>query len=316
MKITTHKNNIFIKITKTEEAISLQDFLKTQFPVPKTLLHEFRTEKKVVVNEQQPNWTSLLTIGDTLKINITRDEQITPTPSPMEIEVLYEDDHLLIVNKPSGVDTHPGSIDSTNTLSNGVAYYFQQKGIRSKVRHMHRLDKETSGAILFAKHALSGALLDKALEERKIKRTYIALVEGAMNKLTGRINQPIGKDRHHASRRRVSPNGQKAVTNFKVIKKLVGCTLVQLTLETGRTHQIRVHMSHIGHPLVGDNLYGAKNKLSHSGQALHAWKLDVPHPFNDEVVSVTATISNDFSPSKDLTLQVQKIVENVKCEGN
>ena len=310
MKITTHKNHIYIKITHTSETISLQNFLKNNFPIPKTLLHELRTEKKVVVNEQQPNWTSLLIVGDTIKVNLTKQEKITPTPSPMKLDILFEDEHLLIVNKPVGIETHPSSVDATDSLSNGVAYYFQQNGIQSKVRHIHRLDKETSGAILFAKHALSGAILDKALEERKVKRTYISLVEGSLNKLSGKINQPIGKDRHHATRRRVSPNGQKAVTNFKVIKRLpnANCTLVQFTLETGRTHQIRVHMSHIGHPLVGDHLYGAKNELSHSGQALHAWKLDVPHPFYEGVISVTAPISEAFSPNKELNKMVRKIV--------
>ncbi|MDX5474434.1 MAG: RluA family pseudouridine synthase [Bacillaceae bacterium] len=312
MKITSHKNHIYIKITHAFETISLQQFLKDTFPIPKTLLHELRTEKNVVVNEHHPNWTSLLTVGDTIKIDLTKQEKITPTPSPMKLEILFEDEHLLIVNKPVGIETHPGSVDTTNSLSNGVAYYFQQNGIHSKVRHIHRLDKETSGAILFAKHALSGAILDKALEERKIKRTYIALVEGSLNKLSGKINQPIGKDRHHATRRRVSPNGQKAVTNFKVIKKIpnANCTLVQLTLETGRTHQIRVHMSHIGHPLVGDHLYGAKNELSHSGQALHAWKLDVPHPFNEEVITVTAPISEVFSRKKELNEMVEKMISS------
>ena len=319
MKITSHKNQIYIKVTLDSETISLQHFLKDTFPIPKTLLHELRTEKKVVVNEQQPNWTSLLALGDTIKVDLTKQEKITPAPSPMKLDILFEDEHLLIVNKPVGIETHPGSVDTTNSLSNGVAYYFQQNGIHSKVRHIHRLDKETSGAILFAKHALSGAILDKALEERKIKRTYIALVEGSLHKLSGKINQPIGKDRHHATRRRVSPKGQKAVTNFKVIKKLpnANCTLVQLTLETGKTHQIRVHMSHIGHPLVGDQLYGAKTELSHSGQALHAWKLDVPHPFFEEKISVTASISQEFSTDKELNKKVQEIISSItKKEGN
>lgn len=277
--------------------MNLQDFLKADMLVPKKLLHEMRMSKKVTVNDDHPLWTKPLQSGDRITLPIFP-ERVEPQATAMPVDVLAEDEHLLIVNKKAGVDTHPSSETDHLSLSNGVAYYFQQTNIQAKVRHTHRLDKDTSGCILFAKHAMSGAILDKLLAERKIKRTYLALVEGIMKTKQGTIEKSIGKDRHHAQRRRISPSGQRAVTHFKVIKEFSSenLTLVELHLDTGRTHQIRVHLSSIGHPLFGDTLYGAKNKYHR--HSLHAWKLAVPHPFNDSTITAEAPLPKDFGPAK------------------
>ncbi|MGM0837857.1 MAG: RluA family pseudouridine synthase [Bacillota bacterium] len=288
-----------------KNAPSLQDYLKDIVGVPKGLLHELRMSKKVLVNGEIPNWTHLLQTGDTIILPVFP-EVVSPDPNIMDISVLYEDEHLLIVNKAANMETHPSSETDQESLSNGVAHYFVENGIQAIVRHIHRLDKDTSGAILFAKHSLSGAILDRELAARKIKRTYVALVEGVLSSSVGTIDKAIGKDRHHASRRRISPSGQKAVTHFKVLKNFEKekLTLVQLTLDTGRTHQIRVHMSSFGHPLFGDNLYGAKSK--HSRHSLHAWKLTVPHPFQSGSITVEAPIPIDFAPVT-LTDEWQKL---------
>ncbi|MCA1321440.1 RluA family pseudouridine synthase [Bacillus tianshenii] len=281
---------------RMENATSLQDYLKEIVGVPKGLLHELRMSKKVLVNGAIPNWTHTVQTGDMIILPVIS-EAVSPDPSIMDISVLYEDEHMLIVDKAADIETHPSSETDHKSLSNGVAHYFLENGIKAKVRHIHRLDKDTSGAILFAKHSLSGSILDRELAERKIKRTYLALVEGLMSNSSGTIDKAIGKDRHHASRRRISPSGQKAVTHYKVLKKFEKekLSLVQLTLDTGRTHQIRVHMSSLGHPLFGDILYGAKGK--HSRHSLHAWKLTVPHPFKDGSVTVEAPIPTDFAPA-------------------
>ncbi|MGD6834187.1 RluA family pseudouridine synthase [Sutcliffiella halmapala] len=278
-----------------ENAHSLQEYLKDIVGVPKGLLHELRMSKKVLVNGEIPNWTHALQTGDTIILPVFS-EEVSPAPNIMDISVLYEDEHLLIVNKVADMETHPSSETDQQSLSNGVAHYFVENGIQSKVRHIHRLDKDTSGAILFAKHSLSGAILDRELAARSIKRTYVALVEGVLSSSSGTIDKAIGKDRHHASRRRISPSGQKAVTHYKVLKVFTKekLTLVQLTIDTGRTHQIRVHMSSLGHPLFGDTLYGAKSK--HSRHSLHAWKLTVPYPFQSGSTTVEAPIPTDFSP--------------------
>ena len=276
--------------------LPLQNYLKDVIGIPKGYLHELRMSKQVLVNGETPNWTKPLKEGDQVFVPILP-EEITPTATEMEINIIYETHHLLVINKETGMDTHPSSDKDTRSLSNGVAHYFKNNGISSKVRHVHRLDQDTSGAILFAKHAISGAILDRMLEERKVKRTYLALVEGIMSVSKGILDKPIGKDRHHASRRRVSPSGQKAITHFTVVKTFQKeqLTLVELRLDTGRTHQIRVHMSSIGHPIYGDKLYGSKYK--HHRHSLHAWKLTVPHPFQEESITVHAPVPTGFGPS-------------------
>ncbi|KMJ58035.1 pseudouridine synthase [Bacillus sp. LL01] len=290
-------NNQKLRFTVSKNAsLPLQGYLKEMIGIPKGLLHELRMSKQVTVNEEIPNWTTPLLEGDRISIPVLP-EEVSPPATDMNIEVVYENEHLMVVNKNAGLETHPSSEKDFHSLSNGVSQYFKQKNIQAKVRHVHRLDKDTSGAILFAKHAISGAILDRLLEERKVKRTYLALVEGILNTSKGTVDKAIGKDRHHASRRRISPNGQKAVTHYKVIKTFPKdrLSLVELTLDTGRTHQIRVHMSSLGHPLYGDKLYGATNK--HHRHSLHAWKLSVPHPFTGESVTVHAPLRDGFGPS-------------------
>jgi len=289
-------NQMLSFFVTNNKSLPLQSYLKDVIGVPKGHLHELRMSKQVVVNGEIPNWTKPLNEGDQVLVPILP-EEISPIPTDMDIEIIYETEHLLVVNKEARMDTHPSSNQDFRSLSNGVAHYFKNNGIFSKVRHVHRLDQDTSGAILFAKHAISGAILDRLLEERKVKRTYLALVEGIISMSNGTLDKPIGKDRHHASRRRVSPNGQKAITHFNVVKSFTKeqLTLVELTLDTGRTHQIRVHMSSIGHPIYGDKLYGSKNK--HHRHSLHAWKLTVPHPFKEESVTVHAPVPTSFGPS-------------------
>lgn len=290
-------NNHTLTFTITKDNnLPLQSYLKDVLGIPKGLLHELRMSKQVMVNGKVPNWTIPLQEGEELSVPILA-EKLSPPASDLKIEVVFENEHFLVVNKEAGMDTHPSSEKDLHSLSNGVAYHLKVNGIHSKVRHIHRLDKDTSGAILFAKHAIAGAILDRMLEERKVKRTYLALVEGIMDKTTGTIDKAIGKDRHHASRRRISPNGQRSVTHYKVLKTFPKdrLTLVELTLDTGRTHQIRVHMSNMGHPLYGDKLYGATGK--HHRHSLHAWKLVVPHPFTGENITVHAPLPDGFGPS-------------------
>ncbi|MBP1940498.1 23S rRNA pseudouridine1911/1915/1917 synthase [Bacillus luteolus] len=268
--------------------LSIEQLLREKWQTPKTLLHQFRMNKSVKLNGETTPWSSTLHIEDKLQVHLFTEEEFGFEPEYMDIEVLYEDDHLLIVNKPAKIDTHPNEPGQLGTLANGVAYYFQAKGIFTKVRHIHRLDKDTTGAVLFAKHKLAGAMLDRMLEAREIKRTYLALAQGRIKQAKGKIDAPIGRDRHHPTRRRVSPNGQTAISHYKVLDYYSknDLSLVELELQTGRTHQIRVHMSHIGHPLFGDVLYGGRDEIDR--QALHAAKIRLKHPITDESIEVRA----------------------------
>lgn len=291
-----------ICIPKDWEKYTLERLFKDYWKAPKKLVHELRMEKNVLINGQEANWTSHFHLGDTLSIPFFIPEPPTVHPTSMEIDILFEDDHFLIANKPAGMDTHPNTEKDHFSLLNGVAFHLQSKGELHYIKHIHRLDRDTTGAVIFAKHRMCGAILDRLLEERKIKRTYVALVEGKMKTSLGSISKPIGRDRHHPTRRRVSSTGQSAITHYKVhaydAKK--NTTLISCQLDTGRTHQIRVHLSSIGHPLLGDTLYGSHIKQKR--QALHALKVEFSHPFTEENIVCRAPFLDHPSIFPDMDL--------------
>ncbi|EOW9526864.1 RluA family pseudouridine synthase [Bacillus cytotoxicus] len=285
----TNKKGEWCEITVPSKwnGISIEFLLKEIWCVPKKILHQLRMEKSVIINKDQKRWSELLKEGDKLQVHMFIPEEYGVIPEFGELDVVFEDDHVLIVNKPEQMDTHPSEKNGTGTLANLIAFHFQMQGLETKVRHIHRLDKDTTGGVVFAKHRLAGAIMDQLLMERNIKRTYMALVEGKMKKRKGTIDAAIGRDRHHATRRRVSPKGDHAVTHYKVEEyfKKQDTTLVTVQLETGRTHQIRVHMSYSGHPLLGDILYGG-NVTYMSRQALHAMQIAFLHPIIREEIMV------------------------------
>jgi 23S rRNA pseudouridine1911/1915/1917 synthase len=271
------------------DGITLDDLFRKVWESPKKLTYQFRIENKVLVNGNKPNWNRPLVLGNKIMVLLFEDYFGEIPASYHEVPILYEDDHLIVFNKPAFMSTHPNNIEvEKDTLLNAALYYLQSKGEFCNLRHIHRLDRDTTGAILFAKHALAGAVLDRMLEQRKIKRTYIAIVNGFLPSKKGTIHESIGRDRHHATKRRVSSSGQDAITHFQVIRvdKEAKHTYVRCWLDTGRTHQIRVHFSHIGHPLAGDILYGGGTLFER--QALHAAKLEFSHPITGERISCHA----------------------------
>jgi 23S rRNA pseudouridine1911/1915/1917 synthase len=285
----------FVTVPASWNGKTIEQILKEEWQVPKKLLHQFRMEKAVLYNEEAVRWTETVKEGNTLQIKLFPEEAYGVKEEDISVRVVYEDDHVLIADKPYGMDTHPSEKGGKGTLANAIAFHLQKEGIYTKVRHIHRLDKDTTGGVVFAKHALAGAIMDRLLTERKIKRTYWALVEGQLKNKQGKIDAPIGRDRHHATRRRVSPKGEKAVTYYKVTRYFPkrNITLVELELETGRTHQIRVHMSHLGHPLVGDKLYGGRTALL-KRQALHAAHIRLLHPITHEKIETGIPLPLDL----------------------
>ncbi|CAM4127643.1 RluA family pseudouridine synthase [Paenibacillus alkaliterrae] len=209
-------------------------------------------------------------------------------PANMEAPVvLFEDDFCVVFHKPAGMAVHESKPGQTGTLDEEAARHMLKQGDPLTIRHIHRLDDDTSGPVLYAKNDLAQWKLDEAMRCKEIDRHYIAVVHGLLLKPAATINLPIGKDRHHRARRRVSENGEQAVTHYEVLEAGSEKTIVSVKLETGRTHQIRVHMSHIGHPLVGDGLYGGDTRiLPH--QALHGERLFFTHPWTQTVIEVFA----------------------------
>ncbi|MUT64515.1 RluA family pseudouridine synthase [Paenibacillus sp. NEAU-GSW1] len=201
--------------------------------------------------------------------------------------VLYEDDFCAVFHKPAGMAVHESRPGEGGTLDDAAARYMQMKDDPLPMRHIHRLDDDTSGPVLYSKNDLAQLLLDDAMREKRIDRRYIAVVHGRLAKQSGTVNAPIGKDRHHPSRRRVAPGGDTAVTHYERVEIIGNASIVRLRLETGRTHQIRVHMSHLGYPLIGDALYGGDPRLL-GHQALHGEKLVFTHPWTSQLIEANA----------------------------
>lgn len=243
-------------------------------PVPRRLGAQWLKEGGVLVK------------GRRLLIRMFPEEPPGVEPEWHDLEILYEDDFCLVVHKPAGMPVHPHSEGQKGTLAHAVASHFEQTGQRCRIRHIHRLDADTTGPVLYAKNEYAHQLLDEAMRNKLIRRTYLAVVEGVIRAPQGRIDAPIGRDRHVTGKMRVSPTGKPARTRFEVVGRAQDHTLIRAELETGRTHQIRVHFSHLGHPLAGDRLYGGSTRLI-GRQALHGERLVFVHPFTKEQVTVT-----------------------------
>lgn len=244
--------------------------------------------------------------GNRVSLKLFPNEPLHDMPDWVHLEVLYEDDFCLVVHKFAGVRVHgDGSKEGTGKadLSDAVAFYYESTGQQCKVRHIHRLDEDTTGPVLYAKYEWAQLILDEDMRDKLIGRSYIAIVQGRMKDNKGTIDAPIGRDRHHSTRRRVSPTGERAVTHYEVVEYLNKATLVRLRLETGKTHQIRVHLSHLGFPIWGDDLYGGRNS-GISRQALHGEILSFDHPMTGEQIEVYDLWPSDF---QELLSTLQKI---------
>jgi 23S rRNA pseudouridine1911/1915/1917 synthase len=231
--------------------------------------------------------------GNKLLLRVFPDETLSQTPEYADLHVLFEDDFCLVVNKPAGMSVHPSEKGQKGTLAGAVAYYYESTGQACSVRHIHRLDKDTSGAVLYAKNEWSHLLLDEAMREKKIERIYAGIATGVFVPVEGWVRERIGRDRHHSGKRRVTPSGDPASTHYQVVEQMSKAALLRLQLETGRTHQIRVHLSFLGHPLIGDTLYGGV-PLGINRQALHGEQLLFIHPVSGEHLSIDASLPDDF----------------------
>lgn len=277
---------------ETHAGRALAHVLERQWGLSRSLVRRLKREGEVLVDGQHWRVVDPVHLGQQVELWIPPAEAMPPLPLPLDIA--FEDDHVLVVNKPAGMLVHPSRAYHRDTLVSGVAHHLIAQGLPPHIHPLHRLDADTSGLLLLAKHPFVLDRLVHLLERRHVVREYMAVVEGVVALDQGVIDAPIWSDPDGALRREVRPEGQAARTHYQVLQRWAGHTLVALKLETGRTHQIRVHMAHLGHPLVGDWLYGVKSPLL-DRHALHAGRLSFPHPYTRETVVVTAPPPPDFA---------------------
>ncbi len=295
------KRDFFYTITKAEEGVTVKSFLKA---------HGY-SKHLIISLKQQPDYLTIggemtyvnhpLQAGEVLHVTLppeSFDEQILPCKMPLDI--LYEDDDILVINKDSGVPVHPSHGHQDNTLANGLMWYFSQKNEPFTFRVVNRLDRDTTGLLIVAKHALSACVLAGQLIRHEIHRTYLAAVKGNLLDTfpdgAGIIDAPIARLDSSIIERVVNPGqGKTAVTHVRLLSydPLIDTSLVRLNLDTGRTHQIRIHMSYVGHPLYGDFLYYPDYRYI-SRQSLHSWKLEFFHPITGVPLSFTAPVPPDM----------------------
>jgi len=268
-----HLSRNYIQKLISEEAVTLNDVILTS--------------KKVKV-----------TIGDLIVILLHEPERLNIKAESIPLEIIFEDDDLIVVNKPQGMVVHPAPGHYTGTLVNALMYNVERlSNINGTIRPgiVHRIDKDTSGLLMIAKNNMAHAFLAKQLKEKTAQREYYAIVNGLVKEDEGSIDAPLG--RHPTDRKRIAivSDGRHAVTHFKVLERFKYHTLIKLKLETGRTHQIRVHMASLGHPILGDPVYGVKQeKIKHDGQALHAKTLGFVHPASREWLSFDSELPEYF----------------------
>ncbi len=288
---------LYFTAADTDEGTLLRDYL-TQQNISKTALTDIKAQGAILVNGTPQTVRYVLHTGDNIAV------QYPPEPAnpemkayAMPLDIIYEDDYLLAVNKPAGISTIPSKLHPTGTLANAIVHYYQQTNQPSAVHFVTRLDLDTSGLVLLAKHRHVHYLFSLAQQEQEITKEYTALAGGIVSSPEGRIDKPIGRTDTSTIRREILPDGQPAITLYKTVQTVQTkhhCySLLRLQLLTGRTHQIRVHMHSIGHPLLGDNLYDGDCSLIHR-QALHCSLMQFVHPISGGNLTLECALPEDM----------------------
>lgn len=292
------------EVTEQDEGLTVEQIVRQKLGVSGRMLQRLTRSKGIRLNGKSPYLQREVKKGDTVAVRIadkpggaaslrSRPIQAAFVQQPLPVEILYEDDVLLVANKPAGLIVHPVRKRDRDSLVARLGACFQARGELAVPHPVHRLDKETSGTVLIAKSSYAHQLADKLLRTGKLHREYLALLCGQWRQESGTIRAAICRDGRHPTKRRLSDAGEPAVTHYAVLARSSATTLVRVWLETGKTHQIRVHFAGLGHPLVGDRLYGGA-EYGFLRQALHACRISFPHPLNGTLVEVSAPLPDDF----------------------
>lgn len=286
-----------------------------ELDLSRSKIQKLLSENNILVNDQPADKKQKVSKGDIVSITLPEPEPTHLIAEEIPLEIVYDDQYLAVVNKPAGLVTHPGAGNRQGTLVNALLYHFKNLAEGSQLDRpgiVHRLDKETSGLLVIAKDDKVYRLLQEGIQSREIKRSYLALVCGHLQEDSGRIEFPIGRSNRDRKKMMVADDGRDAVTDYQLLKRYRTYDLLDISLQTGRTHQIRVHFAHLGHPVFGDPDYGGREKW-HRGifgperplakkilslikrQALHAYKLEFAHPINGEAIKC------EINPPSDMT---------------
>lgn len=285
-----------MEIKVEESDIRIDIYLSSNTEYSRSKIKSLINDGLVLVNNKivQPSYK--VKTGDIININYVENKEILLEKEKMDLDIIYEDEYLAIINKPSGLVVHPAVGNPNHTLVNGLLYHFNLDSNSIRPGIVHRLDKDTSGLMIVAKDDSMLEKLSEMIKNKKVERCYIALVWGVLKHDRGKIDAPIGRDFDDRQKYTVTDiNGKESVTNFSVIERFKNSTLIKLKLETGRTHQIRVHMNYIGHPIVNDPVYGKRKIIDSSfGQMLHSESIKFIHPVTKKELSFKVEPPKEF----------------------
>ena len=291
-------------VDKAYDGRKIREYLKEELGLSSRLIRSASVDKRIFVNNKAVKMNYILNANDNILIDLMKDETQNIDPENIPIDVVYEDEDIIVVNKGPNMVVHPTKRHQSGTLANALMYYFKESNQKCIVRLVSRLDMDTSGLIIIGKNQYAHMELSKEMTLNNIEKRYLAVVHGHMENAEGTIDLPIYRPEEEGTIRRVvDERGQRSITHYKVVERYKDSDLVECLLETGRTHQIRVHLSHLGHPIWGDTLYGEEddNKII-SRQALHAYGLDFKSPRTKKELSLRAKLPND----------IQNLIETLK----
>ena len=286
-------------IVDINESKRIDAYISEKTEYSRATVQRLIDDEKIIINGKKEKASYKVQKGDKIEIEEEPAKDIELKAQDIPLEILYEYNDIIVVNKPKGMVVHPANGNPDGTLVNAIMSICKDSlsGIGGEIRPgiVHRLDKNTSGAIIVAKNDRAHINLSEQLKNHEIKKTYIALVRGIVKENNATINMPIARSKKDRKKMDVDRSGKEAITHFKVLKRYQDCTLLEINIETGRTHQIRVHLAHIGYPIIGDDVYSnGKNKWNIVGQCLHAKCLDFKHPITGKKMHIEAELPNYF----------------------
>lgn len=289
------RNVMKVELSEADRGRRLRDYLRNRLNLSGRNIKRLAMDRQIYVDRKRAHLDYRIRGGESLVLNLDREEEQDMARVPMDLDIVYEDSSLVVVNKPPFLVVHPTRNHKDDTMTNGLLWHFQETNDPAIVRLVSRLDMNTSGLVLVAKNQFMHSTFARAKAEEKPVKTYLAITKGYWHEKSGIIDAPIHWPDRDDYRRVVDEAGQSSRTRYRILEEFSGFSLVEFILETGRTHQIRVHASHMGHPLVGDELYEGPILEERPRQFLHAWKLDFRHPMTNELLNLKATLPEDMA---------------------